>query len=72
MKTVFHIAAIYLAVVGAATLYSGSAANSPTSDTISKLPSAGSLMGSTGTTAVALDLAAAAALWFLVPRFVKA
>lgn len=58
----------YLTVVGAATFYSGSSTNSPTADSIAGLPSAGSLLGSSGTSAAALDLGAAAAVWFFVLR----
>jgi len=66
MKTVAWVGVAYLALVGAATFYSGTAANSPTADQIAALPSLGSFMGSTGTTAAVLDLAAAGALWFFV------
>jgi len=66
MKTAAWIGVAYLALVGAATFYSGTAANSPTADTIAQLPSLGSLLGSTGTTAAVMDLAAAGALWFFV------
>jgi len=66
MRTAAWLGVAYLAVVGAATFYSGVAASSPTSDTIAQLPSLGSLMGSTGTTAAVMDLAAAGALWFFV------
>jgi hypothetical protein len=66
MRTVFWIGTLYLVVVGAAEIYSGMATNSPTADTIKGLPSAGSLMGSTGTTAAMLDFASAAAIYFLV------
>lgn len=68
MKTAAWIGVIYLAVVGGATFYSNMATSSPTSDTIKGLPSIGSLMGSTGTTAAALDLAGAGAIWFLALR----
>jgi len=66
MKTVAWVGVAYLALVGAATFYSGTAPNSPTADQIAALPSLGSFMGSTGTTAAVLDLAAAGALWFFV------
>ena len=68
MKTVAWVGVVYLGLVGVATFYSGMAANSPTADQIAKLPSVGSLVGSSGTTAAALDLAGAAALWFFVLR----
>ena len=68
MKTLAWVAVGYLALVGAATFYSNTATSSPTADTIAQLPSVGSLMGSTGTTAAALDLAGAAAIWFFVLR----
>jgi type IV secretory pathway VirB2 component (pilin) len=66
MRTVAWIAVGYLALVGAATLYSAVGTSTPTSDTIAQLPSVGSLMGSTGTTAAVMDLAAAGAVWFFV------
>lgn len=66
MRTVFWLGTLYLVVVGGATLYSNMAASSPTSDTIKGLPSVGSLMGSTGTTAAVLDFAGAAAIYFLL------
>lgn len=66
MKTVAWIAVAYLGVVGAATLYSSVGSNTPTSDTIAQLPSIGSFLGSTGTTAAVMDLAGAAALYFFV------
>ena len=68
MKTVAWIAVAYLGLVGVATFYSGVSANSPTADQIAGLPSVGSLMGSSGTTAAALDIAGAAAIWFFVLR----
>lgn len=68
MKLVAWGAVIYLAAVGAATFYSGTAENSPTADSVAKLPSTGSLLGSTGTTAAALDLATAGAVWFFFLR----
>jgi hypothetical protein len=68
MKTVAWVGVAYLALVGVATFYSGVSANSPTADSIAKLPSVGSLVGSSGTTAAALDVAGAAALWFFVLR----
>lgn len=68
MKIAAWLAVGYLAVVGGATMYGASAASSPTADSIAALPSLGSLMGSTGTTAAALDLGAAAAVWFFVLR----
>ena len=66
MKTFAWVGVGYLAVVGLATFYSGVAASSPTSDTIAQLPSLGSFLGSTGTTAAVMDLAAAGALYFFV------
>jgi hypothetical protein len=66
MKIAAWIGVAYLAIVGAATFYSGTAANSPTADQIAALPSLGSLMGSTGTTAAVMDLAAAGAVYFFV------
>jgi hypothetical protein len=66
MKTVAWIGVAYLALVGAATFYSSVGTNTPTSDTVAQLPSVGSLMGSTGTTAAVMDLAAAGAVWFFV------
>jgi hypothetical protein len=69
MKTAVKIGALYLAVVGAATFASGSMTNSPTMDSVAKMPSLGSLMSSTGTTAAALDIGGAAVLFFLVPRY---
>jgi hypothetical protein len=68
MKTVAWIGVAYLAVVGAATLYSAVGTNTPTSDTIAQLPSVGSFLGSSGTTAAIMDLGAAAALWFFVVK----
>jgi hypothetical protein len=68
MKTIAWLGVAYLAVVGAATFYSGTATNSPTADQIAALPSLGSLLGSTGTTAAVMDLAAAGALWFFVVK----
>jgi hypothetical protein len=66
MKLAAWAAVIYLAAVGGAEMYSGFATASPTADMIKALPSAGSLLSSTGTTAAALDFGAAAALWFFV------
>jgi len=68
MKMLAWAGVAYLVLVGGATLYSnmGGATPTPTADTIMALPSPGSLMGSTGTTAGALDLGAAAALYFFV------
>ena len=68
MKIAAWVGVGYLALVGIATFYSGVSANSPTADQIAALPSIGSLMGSTGTTAAALDVAGAAAVWFFVLR----
>jgi hypothetical protein len=67
MKTFGWIAVAYLGLVGAATLYSATAQNSPTSDTVAGLPSLGSLLGSSGSMAAFMDFAGAgAAYWFLV------
>jgi len=67
MKTVAWVAVAYLTLVGAATFYSNMATSSPTADSVAALPSTGSLLGSTGTTAAVLDLATAGAVyWFLV------
>ena len=66
MKIAAWVAVGYLALVGAATFYSGVGTNTPTSDTVAQLPSVGSLLGSTGTTAAVMDLAAAGAIWFFV------
>lgn len=68
MKTLAWLGVAYLAVVGAATFYSGVGTNTPTSDTIAQLPSLGSFLGSTGTTAAVMDLAAAGALYFFVVK----
>lgn len=68
MRTALWLAAVYLSVVGVATLASNSMKDSPTLDTIAALPSTGSLMNSTGVTAGALDLGTAAAIWFLALR----
>lgn len=70
MKTAVKIGAIYLAVIGAATFASGVMTNSPTMDSVAKMPSVGSLMGSTGTTAAAMDIGGAAILFFLVPKYI--
>ena len=64
MKMAAWLGVLYLGVVGAATFYSGVATSSPTSDTIAALPSVGSLLGSSGTTAAVMDLAAAGATWY--------
>lgn len=66
MKWVGIIGAIYLASIGAATIASSMMADSPTFDTIAALPSTGSLLGSTGTTAGVLDLATAGALYYFL------
>jgi hypothetical protein len=68
MKYLPWILGGYLLVVGAATIYSGTATSSPTADTVAGLPSLGSLLGSTGTTAGVLDLAGAAAAIWLLPK----
>jgi hypothetical protein len=68
MRTMWWVLAAYLAVVGGATLAANSMTNSPTLDTVAGLPSTGSLLGSTGVTAGALDLGTAAAIWFLALR----
>ena len=68
MKTLAWVGVAYLAIVGAATFYSGMAENSPTADQVAQLPSIGSFLGSTGTSAAALDLGGAAALWFFALR----
>lgn len=68
MKTALWAAAVYLVVIGGATLASNSMKDSPTLDTIAGLPSTGSLLGSTGVTAGALDLATAGAIWFMALR----
>ena len=65
MRTVGWILTAYLLVIAGATFYSNSATSSPTADSIAALPSVGSLAGSTGTTAAVLDLAGAAAIYFL-------
>jgi hypothetical protein len=64
MKWLAGIGVIYLVAVGGATIYSGMASASPMSDTIAGLPSTGSLLGSTGTTAGVLDLATAGAVYY--------
>jgi hypothetical protein len=68
MKMLAWAGVAYLVLVGGATMYSnmGGATPTPTADTIMALPSPGSLLGSTGTTAGVLDLGAAAALYFFV------
>lgn len=67
MKTAGWILTVYLGVIGAATLYSAMGSNTPTSDTVATLPSAGSLLNSTGATAALLDAAGAFLAWkFLV------
>jgi len=66
MKIAAWLAVGYLAVVGAATFYSGASTDSPTADQVAGLPSAGSLLGSSGTSAAALDFGAAAAIWFFI------
>lgn len=68
MKTIAWVAVGYLALVGAATFYSGVSTNSPTADTVAGLPSLGSLLGSTGTTAAVMDLAAAAGLYYFAVK----
>jgi len=68
MKQVLLILAIYSAGVGVATFASNAMTNSPTIDTIAGLPSTGSLLGSTGTTAGVMDLATAAAIWWFAMR----
>lgn len=68
MRIVAWLGMVYLAGIGAATFASNSMTNSPTLDTIAALPSIGSLFGSSGVTAGALDLGGAAALYFFVLR----
>jgi len=68
MRTAAWVAVAYLVAVGGATFWSGTAANSPTADSIAALPSLGSLLGSTGTTAAVMDLGGAAAIWFFALR----
>jgi hypothetical protein len=68
MKTAAWVAVAYLGVVGAATFASGVMADSPTMDSIAHLPSVGSFLGSSGTTAAALDLGGATAIWFFFLR----
>lgn len=71
MKTALYIAAGYLALVGLAEIWSNSAENSPTADTVSSLPSVGAAFGAGSITAMAgINLASAAALVFVVPRFI--
>ncbi len=60
--------AVYSAGVGIATFASGISDNSPTADTIAGLPSVGSFLNSTGTTAALMDIAAGAAIWWWVMR----
>jgi len=67
-KLIFGVLALYVAAVGIATIASGSMANSPTLDTVAGLPSTGSLLGSTGTTAGVLDIGTAAAIYFFALR----
>lgn len=68
MKLVTWAGVVYLVAVGAATFASGSMANSPTADSIAKLPSVGSFLGSTGSAAAAMDIAVGGALWFFLLR----
>lgn len=68
MKTGLWILSLYLAAVGGATIASNMMADTPVLDTIKGLPSTGSLLGSTGTTAGVLDLGTAAAIWFIALR----
>lgn len=68
MRMGFWLGVIYLAGIGAATLVSNSMTDSPTLDTIAALPSIGSLFGSSGVAAGALDLGGAAALYFFALR----
>jgi len=68
MKPILLALAVYSAGVGLATFASNAMANSPTIDTIAGLPSTGSFLGSTGTTAAVLDLGTAALIWWWAMR----
>lgn len=68
MKPVLLGLAIYSIGVGLATFASNSMTTSPTFDTIAGLPSTGSLLGSTGTTAAVMDVATGAVIWWWVMR----
>lgn len=68
MKPILLALAVYSAGVGLATFASNAMANSPTIDTIAGLPSAGSLLHSTGTTAAVLDLGTAGLIWWFAMR----
>ncbi len=68
MKPILLALAVYSAGVGIATFASNAMSNSPTIDTIAGLPSTGSLLHSTGTTAGVLDLATAGAIWWFAMR----
>lgn len=71
MRTALFIVAGYLALVGVAKIWSNSATSSPTADTVGALPSVGAAFGGGSAQAMAgINLASAAALAFLVPRFI--
>lgn len=71
MRTAIFIGAGYLALVGIAEIWSNTANDSPTADTFAALPSVGAAFGAGSITAMAgINLASAAALAFVVPRFV--
>lgn len=68
MKMILLALAAYSAGVGIATFISSFADSSPTADTIAGLPSTGSLLHSTGTTAGVMDLATAGVIWWFAMR----
>ena len=68
MKMILLAVAVYSVGVGLATFASNAMDNSPTIDTIAGLPSTGSLLHSTGTTAAALDIGTGALIWWWAMR----
>jgi hypothetical protein len=71
MKTALFVAAGYLALVGIAGIWSNVGTNTPTADSFAALPSVGAAFGAGSASAQAgINLASAAALAFVVPRFI--
>lgn len=68
LKPVLLVLAFYSVAIGVATFASSAMTDSPTFDTVAGLPSAGSLLHSTGTTAALLDFATAGGLWWFAMR----
>jgi len=63
MRTIFYVAAAYMAAVGVAAFISNSATSSPTADTVAALPSFGTLLGANNVkTEGGINLAAALVL----------